>query len=95
MPLGDPALVTRGYASCPDCYARLVGYADVTLHPTIRVGNGSITLGKHVDAPAQIAKGVKDATPLALADELYCSRPCGYRIHATQLLKQVRGEDSG
>lgn len=91
MPTGDPALITRGYASCPDCFARLVGYADVTLHPTIKVGKGGkLTLGKFVDSPASIADSVKSASSLTLSDELYCSRACGYRIHARQLREQIR-----
>lgn len=91
MPYGDAALIVRGYANCPDCYARLVGYADVTLHPLIRVtGKGQITTGKHIDSPASIALGVKDAAGDTLNDELYCSRACGYRIHARQLREQIR-----
>lgn len=90
MPPGDPALITRGYASCPDCYARLVGYVDVTLHPLIKVARGRVTLGKYTDSPAAIAQQVYDSTIVALDDELACSRNCGYRIPATQLQEQIR-----
>lgn len=84
------ALITRGYASCPDCFARLVGYADVTLHPTIKVTNGRLSLGKYVDSPASIAEGVQLAVGSTLTEELYCSRACGYRIPARLLREQIR-----
>lgn len=91
MPYGDPARIARGYACCPDCYARLTGYADVTLHPLIRVDSqGQVTLGKHTDSPTQIARSVQSETARVLSDELTCSRVCGYRIAAADLRERVR-----
>lgn len=89
----DPerAVVSHGAARCPRCHGRLVGYADVTMHPTIKVGTGGrLSLGRAIDTAAAIAAGVRDAAGEVFNDELRCERACGYTVHARDLREQLR-----
>lgn len=85
----ESAVIRRGIARCPRCNGRLIGYADVTTHPTIKVVAGHVILGDIIDSRARLSREARDLASLTLHDELYCEHACGFRILGQALVAQV------
>lgn len=72
---------------CPRCRGRLVGFADVTVHPTVRIGpGGRLAVGTIVEDAAAIHATMRSSLTTTLHDELRCERQrCGYYVKADDL----------
>lgn len=94
--------VERGRVLCPNCGGRLVGMADVTVHPTVRVREGCVVAGPIADAMRGIRQDVAhysdsifggDPDHGEVYAEIYCFDGCDYTIGGHEL--KVRLADSG
>lgn len=75
--MADPVAVLRGVLRCPRCGGRVIGYADVTIHPTILMdAAGRLSQGPIVDRMPSIKRSAKDTD--VLGDEVYCEDTCGW-----------------
>jgi hypothetical protein len=83
-PSDGPRVVVRsGVVRCQSCSGRMVGYADVTTHPLIKVEDGRLVLGNIIDSHESLNRQAKGLSALTLNDELFCERFCGYHVAAS------------
>lgn len=101
MSAPEQPIVDRGRLLCPNCRDVLVGLLDVTVHPTLRVRDGRLRLGRLADSLRSIRE---DAAEYSLADvlgdrlaneEVYCRRVCGYTISGHELRAMFEPEREG